>query len=111
MRHWRVMTWVLWAWTILCVLWVATGLGAKGSCNGLSQSACAAAGDVGHGIAVFVQIVVWLIVFLILSLIWFMTRPKRHCPSCGRAVKVGIMKCQGCGYEFGHSNVPGPGAG
>lgn len=104
MRHWRKMTWTIWGWTILCAIWIGAGIGAKGGCNGLSHSACVAAGDVGHGIAVVLQFFVWLIVFLILSVIWFMTRPKgRTCPQCGEDVRKGQTQCRKCGYDFAAS--------
>jgi hypothetical protein len=102
MRHWRKMTWVLWGWTILCAIWLGTGIASVNTkdCGGLSQSACSAATHVGEGIGVFAIFIVWLLVFLVLSLIWFMTRPKRSCPRCGRNVKTGVTQCQGCGYDF-----------
>ncbi|MGH7643249.1 MAG: hypothetical protein ACRENX_09620 [Candidatus Dormibacteria bacterium] len=108
MRHWRKMTWVLWGWTILCAIWLGAGIASSGgSCHGLSHSACVAAGDIGKGIGVTIIIIVWLIVFLVLSLIWFMTRNKaRQCPHCGRNVKTGLTVCQGCGYDYVARTTP-----
>lgn len=100
MRHWRKMTWAIWVWTILCAAWVAAGFTSKASCSGLSASNCSSIKGVADGIAITFQVIVWLIVFLVLTLIWFMSRPKRNCPTCGRSVKTGLTKCQGCGYDF-----------
>jgi ribosomal protein L40E len=105
MRHWRKMTWTIWGWTILCAIWLATGIASvansKASCSGLSQSECSAARDVGAGIGVTFIIIIWLIVFLVLSIVWFMTRPKgRVCPQCGENVPKGQTLCRKCGYDF-----------
>lgn len=102
MRHWRKMTWALWGWTALCALWLVAGATSvnNGNCHGLSNSACTAATHIGAGIGAFLIFAIWLLVFLILSLIWFMTRPKRNCPRCGRSVKTGVTVCSGCGYDF-----------
>ncbi len=112
MRHWRKMTWVLWAWTALAALWIGVGFTAENpsSCHGLSHSACTAATNVGEGIGVFVIVIVWLIGFLFLSLIWFMTRPKgRVCPRCGENVRKGQTKCGKCGYDYA-ATLPAGGA-
>lgn len=101
MRHWRKMTWTLWGWTILCAIWIGTGIGASSGCHGMSHSTCVAAGEIGHGAAVVIQFIVWVVVFGILSLIWFMTRSKaRQCPHCGSNVRTGLTRCQACGYDF-----------
>jgi predicted amidophosphoribosyltransferase len=44
---------------------------------------------------------IWLIVFLVLSVIWFMTRRKgRICPQCGEDVRKGQTRCGKCGYDY-----------
>lgn len=102
------MSWVLWGWTILCAAWVAAGFTSKASCSGLSASTCSSIKVVADGVAITFQVVVWLIVFLVLSLIWFMTRPKRRtCPRCGEDVKKGLTQCKGCGYDFAAALVTG----
>lgn len=49
----------------------------------------------------FLIIVLWFFGFVILSIVWFMTRRKgRVCPHCGEDVKKGRTACQKCGYDF-----------
>lgn len=53
------------------------------------------------GIGVSVVFVVWLILFLVLSVICFMTRPKgRKSPRCGEDVRKGLTRCKACGFDF-----------
>jgi hypothetical protein len=60
-----------------------------------------AASDVGTGIGVTLIFVLWFIGFIILSIIWFMTRRRgRMCPHCGEDVKKGRTTCKNCGYDF-----------
>jgi hypothetical protein len=67
----------------------------------LSQSACTDARDVGTGIGVIVLWFIWFFGFIILSLIWFMSRPKgRTCPACGEDVKKGVTVCPNCQHDF-----------
>jgi uncharacterized membrane protein len=104
MRHWRKMTWAIWAWTIICAVWIGTGIASTGhlKCSGnLSASTCSAATTVGAGIGVFLILLLWLIVFLLLSVIWFMSRHKgRLCPQCGEDVRKGQTRCRKCGYDY-----------
>ena len=61
----------------------------------------------GTGIGVAMIIVLWFIVFVVLSLIWLMTRPsKRACPACGEDVKKGRTKCKSCGHDFAAVATP-----
>ena len=79
-RHWRRMTWAIWAWSAVCLIWLVVGMvsvsNAHPSCNGLSTSTCQAATAVGAGIGATFIVIVWFFVFLVLSIIWFMTRPR-----------------------------------
>jgi TM2 domain-containing membrane protein YozV len=114
MGHWRKMTWTIWAWTLLCGLWLGVGIGSvansKPNCNGLSTATCQAAANVGAGIGGFSIFVVWILVFLVLSVIWFMTRSRgRTCPRCGENVRKGQTKCGKCGYDY-VANLPAGGS-
>jgi len=98
--HWRKMTWTVLIFNVLMVIWLVTGLTAStGSCNGLDANTCAAASDVGHGIAATLQIVVWVLGDIILGVLWLVTK-GRSCPVCGRGVKRGLVACKGCGHDF-----------
>lgn len=119
--HWRKMTWAIIIFSVLMAIWLIGGLaGADNSSHCaqeahpyLSQENCTAARDVGTGIGAALIFSLWFIGFVILSLIWFMTRPRgRDCPVCGETVKKGRTRCPSCGYDFaaavGH---PAPEAG
>jgi uncharacterized membrane protein len=80
MKHWRKMTWALIGWTVLMGIWIvagaATASGDATNCGTLSQKACNDASNVGTGIGVALLVFLWGFGFVILSLVWFMTRPK-----------------------------------
>jgi hypothetical protein len=105
-RKWRKMTWVLWIWSILIVVWMVAGASAA-DCSSEkgdaflsakdAQDACAA----GAGIGVLAVALIGFFGFAFLFMIWFMTRPKvRPCPRCGEDVKKGVMECRSCGFDF-----------
>lgn len=105
--RWRKMTWVLNLWNLLFLLWIVAAISGGASddvdCDTsvLSQATCDAAADVGTGIGVALIFVLWFIGFLILSVVWFMTRrQERVCPHCGEDVKKGRTMCKKCGYDF-----------
>jgi len=109
MPRWRKMTWVIVAWSVLMAIWIVGALiGADNSehcareAQGLlSQDTCTSARDVGTGIGMIALWFVWFFGFIILSLIWFMTRPKgRECPACGNHVKRGRTVCPNCQFDF-----------
>jgi hypothetical protein len=103
------MTWVLLLWTALFAVWIGGGIADSAGntdCNdpaqrgSLSVDACNAAGDVGTGIGVALVFILWFVGFLILALVWLMSRPKRVCPVCGESVKKGRTSCKKCGHDF-----------
>jgi len=99
---WRIMTWLIWGWTALCALWVIVGIADRASedCPPGDQL-CVDASDAGTGIGVALIIMLWFMGFLVLSLIWFMTRPRsRECPACGSDVRRGLTSCSECGFNF-----------
>jgi hypothetical protein len=77
-RHWRKMTWVLWIWSILILVWaIAGGSSASDDCIGnardqLTKDAC----NTGAGIGVAIILLIGFFGFVFFSLIWFMTRPR-----------------------------------
>lgn len=115
--HWRKMTWVIIVWSVLMAAWIIGGVIAAD--NGehcareghryLSQSACTSARDVGTGIGVAALFLLWFFGFVVLSLIWFMSRPKgRTCPACGEKVKKGLTVCPNCQFDFAAAASRGP---
>jgi hypothetical protein len=102
------MTWVLILWSALIVVWIAAGASST-HCNGTYGSAC----NAGKGIGVGIILVFGFLGFIVLSLIWFMTRPRtRDCPACGSSVKRGVTVCPTCGHDFAAAAArhphPGP---
>jgi hypothetical protein len=104
------MTWTILIFTGLMALWAIVGAGGADNHQWcvdhpdkyLSVKDCEAARNVGTGIGVVLIFLLWMIGFIILSMIWFMTRPKgmRTCPTCGNDVKKGRFVCSQCGYDF-----------
>lgn len=85
--RWRKMTWALLIWTTICAVWIGAGIGDRPSqdCSTdpavvsgtLSLEACQAASDVGTGIGVVLVGFLWFLGFLILALVWLMSRPRK----------------------------------
>lgn len=97
--HWRKMTWVLIIFTALMAVLIIAGASST-DCADVGDSA-EQAGCESTGIGVALLFFLWFFGFLILSIIWFMTRPKgRDCPVCGDKVKKGQTACAKCGYDF-----------
>ncbi len=75
MRKWRKMTWAIVAWSVLILIWAIAG-GASNKCadqaTKLNKDACEAGTGIGVGIILFLG----FLGFIVLALIWFMTRPK-----------------------------------
>jgi RNA polymerase subunit RPABC4/transcription elongation factor Spt4 len=62
---------------------------------------CQSAYHLGTGIGVTLLFFLWFIGFVVLSLVWLMSRPQRRlCPVCGEQVKKGLTICPKCGYNF-----------
>lgn len=68
----RKMTWVILIWTGLFI-WVLSSAGSASNCG--ADEACQAGTAVGVGLGAVILFPIWLIGFLILSVIWFMSRP------------------------------------
>ena len=82
MPKWRKMTWGIVIWTAIFVVWAASGVGAVSNrCDGLAGTAltnCQAATAVGGGIGLSVLFFLWFIGFIVLAIVWFMTRPRHN---------------------------------
>jgi amino acid transporter len=118
--HWRKMTWVIVIFSALMLLWLIVGIISADNSSHcthetsrfFSRSDCTAARDVGTGIGVAIISTLWFIGFLVLSVIWLMTRPRgRDCPVCGEKVKRRRITCSSCNYDFaaaaGHVRAQG----
>lgn len=76
----RKATWALVIWTALMALWIGTGIaGTSDLCSGetgTALEACQAGTAIGSGIGFTFLLVIWFIGFIVLGLIWLMSRPK-----------------------------------
>jgi hypothetical protein len=76
------MTWAILIWTGLFILWGATGVGAvSDECVGLTGedlSICQAGTAIGGGIGLTFIFLLWFVGFVVLAIVWFMTRPKNN---------------------------------
>jgi hypothetical protein len=82
MKRWRKMTWAIIAWSTLMLVWIVAGIASASSkvdeaCgSGLYQQDCRDAYTAGAGVGVGLLIGLWFMGFVVLALVWFMTRPK-----------------------------------
>jgi Protein of unknown function (DUF2510) len=76
----RKMTWVLIILTVIMAAWaIGGGIAAGSECDevrGGYQGAKEAGCEAGTAIGVGLIVLLWFMGFVVLSLIWFMTRPK-----------------------------------
>lgn len=120
MRSWRKMTWAIIAWTVLIGAWLASYAGAVGDIE--TNSAAERTGvAIGAGIGTTFIFMIWFIGFVVLAIIWFMTRPKANVTvygPAGQQVMVSEKEArrrvarQGWHYQAGsppHSGTPIPG--
>lgn len=108
--RWRKMTWVILVFTGLMLVLtggiIATGIDVGRECaeyapNTPERSGCETGSVIGSGLGVTALFCVWFLGFIILSIIWFMSRPERRlCPVCGRDARKGQRRCTRCGYDF-----------
>jgi len=98
--RWRKATWALIVWSLGIFAWFIVGLSSRGCQEeegGIKQTVC----EVGTGVGIAVILLIGFMGFVVLSLIWLMSRPKlRTCPTCGRDVKKGLTVCAACGHDF-----------
>ncbi|HVC76639.1 MAG TPA: hypothetical protein VND96_08995 [Candidatus Micrarchaeaceae archaeon] len=103
--RWRKATWALAVFNLLALIWLVSGIAATSNeCPGLSGtdlSACQAGTAIGAGIGVTFIVILWFIGFVVLGLVWLMSKPKhRQCPRCGNEVKKGLTVCRSCSFDF-----------
>lgn len=113
--HWRKATWALAIFNVLILIWLIAGIAATSNeCPGMTDgqlSICQAGTAVGAGLGVTLIVIIWFIGFVVLGLVWLMSRPsRRQCPRCGNDVKKGLTVCRSCGYDFAQATaqVPAP---
>ena len=75
MMKFRKMTWTIWIWTILHIVWLVSGLSGVEECAA-GDVACEAGTAIGAGLGVIMIGFIWFIGFIILSIVWFMTKPS-----------------------------------
>ena len=92
----------MFASTAASAIWIGAGVAERPSKKcAPGDQLCQDASDVGTGIGVGLVVTLFVVGFVILSLIWLMTRPKRRlCPSCGTDAKKGVTQCRKCGFDF-----------
>jgi hypothetical protein len=77
MRNWRKMTWAILIWTVLMFMWIVGGASAAGA-TPVTNEYEEAGRAIGTGIGVTMLFMLWFVGFIILSIIWFMSRPKNN---------------------------------
>jgi len=75
MPHWRKATWALAIFNVLILVWLVTGLNAAGSVP-VGSEAEEVGRAIGTGIGVTFIAFTWFVGFVVLGLVWLMSRPK-----------------------------------
>jgi hypothetical protein len=98
----RISSWLIVIWTALFAIWIIAAIASRPSTDCVSgDQLCQDASDAGTGIGVGILFFLWFLGFVVLSLIWLMTRTKRRvCPVCGTEVKKGPTQCPSCSFDF-----------
>jgi len=85
-RKWRKATWALIVWSALTVVWIIAGTAGESSTahNDCRRETdvhlCEQAHHVGAGVGIAAIIVLGFMGFVVLALVWIMSRPKEARP-------------------------------
>jgi hypothetical protein len=78
-RKRRVFLWVFLAVQVLFIIWIVSGTTVGNTpCRGLTAHGCADVGDTAHGIAIAVQVIVWVVVDFLLAVTYGIYRLARR---------------------------------
>jgi hypothetical protein len=103
--RWRWATWALLIWSFGVAVWLVVGLSSRGCQDedgDIKQTWC----EIGTGVGVGVIVAIGFMGFVVLSLIWLMSRPRlRTCPTCGNDVCKGVTVCESCGHDFASADA------
>jgi hypothetical protein len=108
---WRKMTWALNIWNVIFLIWIIAGVSDRASKDcPPGDDLCISASDAGTSIGVGLIIFLWFLGFVVLGLVWLMTRRQgRICPVCGEDVRKGATMCKSCGHDFAAAHrTPSP---
>lgn len=99
-RRWRKATWALVVWSIGITIWFIVGLSSR-DCQDEDGTIKATTCEIGTAVGISTIAVIGFMGFIVLSLIWLMSRPRlRICPTCGNDVDKGATVCGTCGRDF-----------
>jgi hypothetical protein len=103
--RWRVATWLFLFVNAAMAAWLISALARVSNenvnCGVLDLQTCQNLYNAGVGIGVAFILLIWLIVFIVMSLLWIMTKPARRlCPVCGETVRKYDSICDYCQYDF-----------
>jgi hypothetical protein len=76
------MTWAILIFTALMLVWVISGANAAGQVP-VANDAEAAGVAIGTGLAVTFLFFIWFVGFIVLSIVWFMTRARHNVVAYG----------------------------
>ena len=105
----RVTSWLILVWNAIFAVWIVGGIITRPSKECLpGDSLCQDASDAGTSIGVGLVLMLWFLGFVVLSLVWLMTRrPRRLCAGCGHDLARGAVSCQRCGFRLAPAPTPG----
>jgi hypothetical protein len=98
--RWRKMTWAIVVFSGLMLAWIlAAGIDRASKHCADGDTLCIQASDAGTTVGVGLIVFFWFVGFLVLALIWMMTRP-RLCARCGERMRKRETACRHCGFDI-----------